>query len=297
MKILHQQANKSALLFFQRGVFGLWLAIIVWDPLQHLAKYQYLSYIPTGFLLKMFPEHLKFLPVRYPFLLGLKIALIVVLVLLLLNRFKKIAGLAACILLSLYQGIVRSFGHINHPEVMLMNAVFVLTLYFFFEDSLEKKGYLDQNRQITVYSIPLIVFLFFFGCSYAFAGIHRIIFGGLDVFTNESIIHWVVENGSRSRLINFHLEWVILKYPFVEFLMRAGLPIVTLAEISAPFCMISKPLRYFFLLIIVPFHIIVALFMGIMFWENFCLFILFINFTPFFEHKEQPDSKLSSDFS
>jgi len=287
VNILHQQASKTALRFFQSWVFGIWLAIMLWDPLTDLAKFPTAGYTPTGFMLRMFPESLKYLPVSFSFLLCLKITILSACILILFNQYKKFAGLIACFSLSIYQGIVRSFGHINHPEVMLLHAVFILTIYYFFEKDLEQLEFLDQEKQITIYSIPIIMTLFFFAFTYAFAGIHRIAFGGIDVFTNESIVYWVVENGRRSRLINFNLDWVILKFQWIEYSMRAGLWVVTAAEIMAPFCLISKWVRYFFLIVILPFHIMVGLFMGIMFWENLILFILFIDFTSFKLFKKQ----------
>jgi len=279
IQLLHQGASKQAYHFLLRWVFGLWLAIMIYDPITELALYPTIGYTPTGFLLKMFPDSLNHLPLSYPFLLGVKIIIILSCLAILLNRFKRLAGVLLCILLSMYQGILRSFGHINHPELMLLHCVFIFTIFFFFEESLEKIGHLDPAKQITVYSIPFIVILIFFSFTYVFAGIHRIVFG-FDAFFNDSLIYWIVENSRRSRLINWDMDWLILQYPIVEYVSKAGLALVTVFEILTPFCLLSKWIRYLWLLVIIPFHIFVWLTMGIMFWENLTLFIIFINFTP-----------------
>ena len=283
MTLLHQQASKEAFRFLQTWIFGIWLGIMLWDPLPDLAQYPTAGYTPTGLLLKMLPESMTPLIFSSPFLWGIKIGIIAVCLLIIVNRFKKFAGVIAVILLSLYQGIIRSFGHINHPEMMLLHSVLILTVFFFFEEKLDKVGFLDQAKKISVYSIPFILILFFFSFTYVFAGIHRIFFGGIDVFTNDSLIYWVVENARRSRLINWNLDWIILDFPWVAFIMKIGMALTTLAEIMAPFCLVSKWIRYAFLVIILPFHVFVWLFMGIMFWENVMLFILFFDFTPFFK--------------
>jgi len=280
MKILHQNASEGAYKFICLWVFGIWFGFVLFDPLTSLALYPKSLYFPTGFLLKFLPQSIYYVPISYPFLLFLKISMLLSLASVLFGFHKKWAGFCACILLTIFEGIVRSFGHINHPELLMLFSVFVLTIFFFFEDSID-----TSKMSISKYSIPLVAILFIVCFSYAFAGIHRLVSRGMDVYSTNTITFWVIDDGKRSRLLNWHMEDLMLNNSLVNTMMKTGFPFVTFFEITAPFCMISKRFRYLWLLMMVPFHLIVWFFMGIFFWANLALYILFFDLTEFFKNR------------
>jgi hypothetical protein len=278
MKVLHQDASQKVYQFICWWVFGIWFGFVLFDPLTSLAQYPRSIYFPTGFLLKFLPQSIYYLPVSYPFLLFLKISMLLTLAAVLLGFCKKWAALCACVLLTIFEGIVRSFGHINHPELLMLFSVFVLTIFFFFEDSIDA-----SKISISKYGIPLIAILFIICFSYAFAGIHRLVICGLDIYRTNTITFWVIDDGKRSRLLNWNLEDLMLTNSLVNTMMKDGFPLVTFFEITAPFCMVSRRFRYLWLFMMIPFHIMVWVFMGIFFWANFALYILFFNLTAVFK--------------
>ena len=280
MKILHQDASEKVYQFLCIWVFGIWFGYILFDPMIALAQYPKSIYFPAGFLLKFLPQNIYYWPISFPFLVFLKISLLVLLISVLFNFHKKWAALGLCFLLSIFEGIVRSFGHINHPEMLLLISVFILTIFFFVEDAIDV-----TNTRISKYGIPIITILFMVCFTYCFAGIHRLVSRGLEIYGTNTITFWIIEEGKRSRLVNWHLEDWMLKSSLINTMMRAGFPLVTLFEISAPFCLISRRFRYIWLLVMVPFHIVVWLFMGIFFWANLSLYILFFDLTAFFKKK------------
>jgi len=283
MKMLHQDASREAYKFICIWVFGIWFGYVLFDPMMSLADYPRSIYFPAGFLLKFLPSNFYYLPISLPFLFSLKILLIVAIAAVLIGFHKKWSALVTCILLTVFEGIVRSFGHINHPEMPLLLSVFVLTIFFFFEDKIE-----INFSGISKFGIPLIAILFIISFTYCFAGIHRLIVRGFDIYSTNTIVFWVIEEGKRSRMLNWHMEDLMLTNPFVNLLMRVGFPLVTLGEITAPFCLVSRTFRRFWLLLMVPFHIMVWVFMGIFFWANLALYILFIDLTLFLENRRTP---------
>jgi len=281
MSILHQSANYQSYKFFTQWIFGLWFIYLLFDPITVLAQYPVIAYQPTGFLLRFLPQPIYYLPISFMFLLLLKLVLLFCFLCVIMEKGKKWAALLACPLLSVYQGLARSFGHVNHPELMFVTAVFVFTIFFFFEDTIEQKVKTEENS-ISPYGIPLVALFFIFCFTYTFAGVHRLVVCGTEIYQNDTIIQWIIENGKRSRLVNWNLEGLFLEYPWLVILTKIGFPLVTIYEILAPFCFVSKRFRYSFIAVMLPFHVFVWMSMGIFFWSNFALGILFFNFTPFF---------------
>jgi len=277
MKILHQNATKGTYQFLCWWVFGIWFGYILFDPLMSLAQYPRSLYFPAGFLLKFLPREVFYLPISYAFLLILKISMLLSIAAVLSGYYKKWAALAVSILLTVFEGIVRSFGHINHPELLLLFSVFVLTIFFFFEDSLD-----TGNADISKYGIPFVAILFIICFTYCFAGIHRLVARGLDIYGTNTITFWIIEEGKRSRLLNWHMEDLMLTNSSINTMMKAGFPLVTLFEILSPFCLVSKRFKYVWLAVMIPFHIMVWTFMGIFFWANLALYILFFDLSVFF---------------
>jgi len=281
MSILHQNANYQSYKFFTWWIFGLWFLYLLFDPITGLAQYPPIAYKPTGFLLRFLPQPIYYLPISYTFLLTLKLTLLLCFLCVIMEKGKKWAALAACPLLSVYQGLARSFGHVNHPELMFVTAVFVFTIFFFFEDTIEQDAKTKEGS-ISPYGIPLIALLFVFCFTYAFAGVHRLVVCSTEIYFNDTIIQWIVENGNRARFFSWNLEGLVLEYPWMGILTKIGFPLVTIYEVLAPFCFVSRRFRYSFIAVMLPFHLLIWMFMGIFFWSNFALAILLFDFSPLF---------------
>lgn len=280
IKILHQNAPEWAYRFFVFWVFGIWFFYSLFDPVTSLAYLPQSLYVPTGFLLKFLPPAIYYWPISFYFLLALKVLLLFSLASVILGFYKKWMALLACVLLTVFEGLVRSFGHINHPELALVLMVFVLTIFFFFEDSLD-----DRTMAISKYGIPLMMALFVVCFTYCFTGIHRLVARGLDIYMTNTMSFWVMEEGKRSRLFNWHLENLMLTSSFIHTMMTIGFPLVTFCEVASVFCLVSRRFRYIWLLIMVPFHLMVWIFMGIFFWANLALYVLFFDFARERDHE------------
>jgi hypothetical protein len=56
--------------------------------------------------------------------------------------------------------------------------------------------------------------------------------------------------------------------------------VVTLFEILAPCCLLSRRFRLTFLIVMAPMHVLVWVSMNILFWENLALFLLLLDIDP-----------------
>ena len=277
MILLHQKASPRALRIVECWIFSIWFLNVVFDPLTSLAQMPGDLYRSTGILQFFYGDRLLW-PQSFGFLIGLKTSLIMVLILVLLNRGRPITTFLAAFLLTVYQTLVRSFGHLNHPELMLLLSTYVLSLYHFIPKRV-LESFDRKEHDKTSSGVVLTILLFIFTMTYCFAGVHRVIVGFPDMFVNDTLVSWIVENSKRFRLVNWNLDWMVTQIPVGEWMMKIGFPLVTVAEILAPFTLASRWMRYFFLIVIIPFHIMVWLFMGIFFWQNLALYVLFMDWT------------------
>ena len=62
--------------------------------------------------------------------------------------------------------------------------------------------------------------------------------------------------------------------------LAGGLLLVTVFEVLAPCCLFPRRFRRLFLLVMGPTHVLIALSMNILFWENLAMFLLLLDFNP-----------------
>lgn len=115
-----------------------------------------------------------------------------------------------------------------------------------------------------------MIFLF----SYTTIGIHRICFGGINVFTSGRILYWIVDNTYNASYDELGLGKWLFDVPLLKEFFLLGFPIITLFEILAPLVLLNPLFRACFLLIIYPFHLMNWLFMDLLLLESMLLLIL-----------------------
>lgn len=287
MKLLHENASAELLLFFKRWVFGIWFLIIAFDPVVNLAHLPASIIEPKGALFQILPIDHSLLYRNQIFLWGLKVITICSLVCILFRIREVAAGLVACLLLTIHQSLIRSFGFSNHAEMGLLYVAYLLALLAWADHYvLSRKGHFVE-KEVSRYGATLIIILFFVTLCYSMIGIHRIFYGKIEIFTSDSLLHWIIRGSNTPGWWAFHLDSVVMKYPWLYMILKAGFSVATIIEILAPFCIINRPFRYVFLCVIIPFHILIFIFMGIFFWENLLLLILLFDFTPWVTPKQK----------
>ncbi len=291
MKLLHEDAGPEAVEVFRVWVFGIWLFKVVTDPLAAIAGLPQTIFNPTGFLLKFLPASLKHFLLAESFLFGLKTVLILSLVFVIFKVFLRSSSVLACFFLTLYQGIIRSFGHVNHAEIELLYAAYFLTLFSIADGIFEKQGKHDRAEGMNLNSIPLISTLACLCFSYTFVGIYRVARAGLGIYSSDSLAFWILDNSLRTPESITPVGLLILKYPLLGEMLRLGFPAGTIFEILAPFTLLSRWFRYLFIAVMVPFHLIILLFMGINFWEQLALYVLFLDLGRWFGPKGAGEKK------
>jgi len=68
----------------------------------------------------------------------------------------------------------------------------------------------------------------------------------------------------------------------VVFFLRAGLPVITLLEITAPLCLISPLYRCIFIPVMLSFHLLSLVLMNIFFFDDMLVYLLLVDWSKRF---------------
>jgi hypothetical protein len=270
LQLLHRDANRAALTFFQIYVFGLWLLRIAADPLHRLAVLPPGYYDPVG-ILRLVPDALHGWLLSVEGLIALKGALLVTLALSLWPRSFRYSAPVASLLLALYLSLIHGFGGINHAVILSLLAALILALF----------ANLPQPKPLSAhnpYAVPLVTVALVVTLSYSLVGLTRLQ-NGPSVFTGDTIVNYVVSRSLRSYYYDFNLGLTAVSWGPAAFLLRAGFPLVTLVELLAPLVLVSRSFRGIFLAVIVPFHLATLFLMEVNFIENLLLTLVLVDFS------------------
>lgn len=146
MRYLEQLARFKPARLMGIAVFGVWLIKTLLIPVDSLADLPFSLFEPVGFL-SVWPDATLWLLLQPTSLHWLTVATIVTLVLVLVDLGQPLAGVAACVLITLQQGLIRGFSeHVHHSDLVLLYAAYLLAL-FPAADLLARKQSAPPNRR------------------------------------------------------------------------------------------------------------------------------------------------------
>jgi hypothetical protein len=270
MSLLHQNAPPGALLAARIWVFAIWIVKIATEPLERLAEFPPASLPPIG-VLKLLPDAV------WPWLLtaGVLLAFRVLTVSCLLGScvgpLQTVAAVASCVLLTFHQGLVRSIGYVNHSELPLLYAVYILAA----SAVIDRPG--DRRSDVPLMAIAMVL-----GLTYTATGISRLVVGAPAVFHPDTPTVWIAGYSHETTYHGWSIGRAVLDLPLASrALLSAGLIVVTATEILAPCCLVSRRFRRFFLAVMIPFHLVTYVTMNIFFWENLALYVFLFDSANF----------------
>ena len=272
--LIHSNATPAARRFLTRWVFGIWFLIILTDPFTDLAYLPQGIFHPTGILTIPF-AHGYF---TAPALWALKAGLLIFLLAAFFEFQFLMTSCLASILLVMHQGLIRGFGHISHGEIVLLLAACLLSLLAV-ADAIVRRKKRPAFSNVNIDSVPFIGILAVMCFTYSFAGIHRLVYSGPGSFFSDAILNHVLINSLTTDTWPFRLHDAVLSNGWASTLFKAGFPVLTLFEILAPLCLVSRPFRYSFVAVMFPFHILSWIFLGVFFWETLVLYMLFFDYS------------------
>jgi hypothetical protein len=177
--------------------------------------------------------------------------------------------------LTFYQGLIRGFGYINHGELPMLYAAYVLAAFPSAHALSLQSGRVDPVRPV-MFRAPMIAVGLLLAFTYTFVGARRLAEGGWRIFTDGTIIHMIVLRSFEPGPAGTGYGHLVLAHPALALMLQIGFPVVTLFELLSPLCLVYKGLRWAWILVIGAFHVATGLFMQIWFTANFALILVFL---------------------
>jgi hypothetical protein len=273
--MLHEKVSPQTLGFARISVYGIWFWHVLKDPLGKVAEVPFEDFSPIG-VLQIVPQPLWRLIYTTEFLAALKLIMLVGLALLLLGvgPFRCVA-IFTCILLTFYQGLIRGFGYINHGELPILYAAYVLAAFPSAQALSLRRGQADRAQPV-MYQAPMMAVGLLVALTYTFVGARRLAEGGLEIFGNGTIIHMIALRSFEPGPAGSGYGHLVLEHSWLALMLQMGFPIVTAFELLSPLCLFYKGFRCAWIVVMFSFHVMTGLLMQIWFTANFLLILVFL---------------------
>jgi len=277
IELLHEQAGPRLLRLARLGIFLLWIVKLLLDPLWRLAELPREMFKPVG-VLAFLPASAVDAFLTWNGLAALLVFTLGVLVVALTDKAFPFVATVAAVLLTIYSSTIRSFGPAVHTDIVLLLAVYALAA-FAWADWFALKFGGKKTVPGAWSSYPLITIVAMLCLSYCLVGLNRSIAGGARVFTGDTMEVWAIDASLRGYYFNTNIGWHIPEWPTVVFMLRSGLPVITVFEITAPLCLAVPHYRWIFMPVMLSFHLMSLVFMNIFFFDDMLLYLLLIDWS------------------
>lgn len=212
---------------------------------------------------------------------ALQIALLISLLMSTIGYLTSITTKSSAVLVILYEGLLRSFGHYNHDE--MTGIYFLVILAFtpcgdaFSVDSV----YRPPNRiKSSTYGYPILVMQMVLAWCYFTAGLSKLRISGLDYFGIDNLAIQAISHS----LDNLHETQFRFAFWLPQVRDYLGLVmIVTIAwEILFPLAVFWRRSRWWFLGFGILFHLVTLFTMNIFFSNLMMMYLIFIDWNAVF---------------
>jgi hypothetical protein len=278
LELLHEEAGPGLLRLTRLGIVTLWIVKLLLDPLWRLAEMPRELFSPVG-LLALLPATMVDRLLSPTGLTTLVVLTIFVLLLGLTNRAFHLTATFAVLLLTTYASLMRSFGPAVHTDIVPLLAMYALTGFAWADFFQIKFGGEKSSRSGAWSSFPPITIVALLGFSYTLVGFNRMLVGGLPLFAGDTMEGWTIDASLRGYYFNTNIGWHVPEWPLVVLMLRLGLPVITLFEMTALLCLVSSRYRWIFIPTMLSFHLLSLVFMNIFFFDDMFLYLLLVDWS------------------
>jgi hypothetical protein len=280
IELIHAQAGPRLLRLARLGIFLLWIFKLLLDPLWRLADMPHEIFSAVG-VLRLLPASAIDWLLTPGGLITLWIATLAFSALCLTDLAFPLVATLAALLLTAYSSLIRCFGPAVHTDIVLLLATYTLVAFAWADCLVTKAG--DKKAAPGAWSsYPLITIVATLCLSYSLVGLNRAVNGGISVFTSDTMEIWAIDASLRGYYFDTNIGWHIPEWPWVVFMLRSGLPFITIFEITAPLCLAVPHYRWIFIPVMLSFHVMSLVFMNIFFFDDMLLYLLLIDWSKKF---------------
>lgn len=273
--MLNERVSPQLLGAVRIAVFGLWLANVSLVHLEDVAGMPRELLSRHGVLWLIPPPVWDWLWTT-PFLLGSKAALVVGLGWLILGlpRYQAVA-IVTCVLITLFDGMEKSLGHINHSKFVMLYAAWVLAA-FPSADGLSLWPRRGAPAPPVMYAAPVIAISLLILVPYSMIGAFRLGRSGPEIFLGDAVKNWFLKRAYEANATGFRFGIVVAEDAALLAMTKVGFGITGILELLSPLCLVSRWFRWLWLPAMIGFHFLSLVTMNIFFWQNSVLILLVI---------------------
>lgn len=225
----------------------------------------------------------------------LKVAMLVSLLLSTIGLFTSVSTKTSLLLVVFYQGLVRSFGHYNHDEMIAVYCLAVLAFTpcgdAFSIDARRRpvgtssKGYLQtflsafaqrkEEKPRWAYAYPILLMQLLMAWVYFSSALIKLRVVGLSYLKADNFL-WLAILHSLDNLHDTHFR-LAFWLPQVRSYIPLVVGLVLLWEFLFPLAVFWRRIRWWILGFGIVFHLSTMLFMNIFFPHQLALYLMFLN--------------------
>jgi hypothetical protein len=188
------------------------------------------------------------------------------------------------LLVLFYQGLLRSFGHFNHDEMLAVYCLAVLAFTpcgdaFSLDNRMRKMG---KDRPAFAYAYPILLMQLLMAWSYFSSALIKLRVAGLKYLSPDNLPALAIFHS----LDNLHDTHFRLAFWLPQ--VKTGLPfavaLVLIWELAFPLAVFLRRVRWWILAFGIVFHLSTLFLMNIFFPHHLAMYLIFIDW----DHKFQP---------
>ena len=206
----------------------------------------------------------------------LKWVMLVSLTLSTIGYLTSITTKTTALLVLFYEGLLRSFGHFNHDEMLAVYCLIVLAFSPCGEGfSVDAVGRRRPNKGRLAYGYPILLMQLLVAWTYFSSGLIKLRVAGLSYFGKDSLPALAILHS----LDNFHDTSFRLAFllPAIRDYLPIVLVFIVLWELLFPLAVFFRQVRWLFLVFGVLFHLGTQFFMNIFFPFHLGMYVVFID--------------------
>jgi len=207
----------------------------------------------------------------------LKAAMIVSLLFSTVGFLTVVSTKTSLLLVLFYQGLLRSFGHFNHDEML---AVYCLAVLAFTPcgDAVSIDSRLSQTkkeRPFFAYAYPILLMQLLMAWSYFSSALIKLRVAGLSYLSSDNLPALAILHS----LDNLHDTdfRLAFKLPAIKSYLPLAVGFILVWELVFPLAIFWRRIRWWILGVGIAFHISTLLLMNIFFPHHLVLYLIFVN--------------------
>jgi Vitamin K-dependent gamma-carboxylase len=181
------------------------------------------------------------------------------------------------LLVVFYQGLVRSFGHFNHDEMLGVYYLFVLA-FTPCGDRFSLDNWVRNTKKESpafAYAYPILLMQVLMGWAYFSSALIKLRVAGLEYFSADNLPTLAIFH-SLDNLHDTHFQFAFW-LPQVRVYLPFVVGVVLLWELLFPLAIVSRRLRWWILGFGIAFHLATLFFMNIFFPHHLAMYLIFVD--------------------